>query len=262
MKIDLNGKTALVCGSSQGIGKATAIELANCGANVIALARNEDKLKELINNLSIANNQEHSYLACDFQQYEQSAKALEKFLSTRNNIDILINNAGGPAPGILANAEISEFISAFERHLFFSHLLVKLLTPKMKSNHWGRIINIISVSVRQPIDNLGISNTLRGAMASWSKTLSRELAQSGITVNNILPGFTDTERLTSLIQKRAEDGGKSYEEMLNTTIAEVPAKRLARPEEPAYLACFLASDFAGYITGSSIAVDGGVIRAV
>ena len=254
MKIDLSGKTAVVCGSTQGIGKACAVELSKAGASIILISRNEDSLKATLNDLDNSQGQTHTYLSADFSKPNELEAELKKL---SQNVHILVNNTGGPPGGKILDASTEEFRIAFNQHLICNHLLVQALVPGMKKNKYGRIINIISTSIKQPIPGLGVSNTVRGAVNSWAKTLSREVAADGITVNNVLPGATETSRLTSIIEKKAANTGISKEQASNSMKSEVPANRFAMPEEPAQLVTFLASPFAAYINGVSIAVDGG-----
>ncbi|MGA2296141.1 MAG: SDR family oxidoreductase [FCB group bacterium] len=261
MNIRLDGKNALVCGCSQGIGKAIAIQFAEMGANVILTARNSSMLNEVLNQLKKIPGQEHLAVPADFSHPEKAISIINEFINNKT-IHILINNSGGPAPGPIHTAEPESFFNAFNQHLIMNQLLIKKILPGMKKENFGRIINIISISVKQPVDNLGVSNTIRGAMSSWSKTLSKEVAQYGITVNNILPGYTMTSRLNSLMENNAANSGKSVEKIASEIISNIPAGRLALPEEPAYLAGFLASDYASYITGVNIPVDGGYLKCL
>jgi 3-oxoacyl-[acyl-carrier protein] reductase len=255
VKIELIGKTALVCGSTQGIGKAIAKQLAECGAQIVLLARNEAKLIESVKELSTHAGQIHSYLCADFSEtasVEKTAKEINQL-----NIDILINNTGGPAAGPAHKADTQAFINAFQAHLINNQILLQAALPNMESKQWGRVINIISTSVKVPLHNLGVSNTIRGAVGNWSKTIANELAAKGITVNNILPGATETERLGSIIDNKSKQQNTDVEDVKNDMLNEIPMKRFGKPEEPAYAAAFLCSDFAAYITGTNIVVDGG-----
>jgi 3-oxoacyl-[acyl-carrier protein] reductase len=257
MNLDLKGKRAIVCGSTDGIGKAIAIELANMGAEITLMARNEDKLKTTLSELTIQNDQKHHYLCADFDHPNQVQEVIDEYLKKAANIEILINNSGGPAAGKAIDADLEEYRLAFNRHLICNQIISKAVVPKMKDVGYGRIINIISTSVKSPLPNLGVSNTIRGAVANWSKTLSVELASFGITVNNVLPGATHTGRLTSIIKNKAQKGGISEKESENHMLSEIPAGRFAAPEEVADAACFLASPSAGYINGINLPVDGG-----
>lgn len=262
MKIDLSGKNAVVCGASQGIGRAIAIEFAKCGANVVLVARNEESLRKVLRELPASKTQNHNFMVADFSQPEELRKKMHNFASEARPVHILVNNTGGPKGGEIHKAETGEFEHAFKNHLVCNQIMVQALLAGMKRNEYGRIINIISTSVKQPIKNLGVSNTIRAAVANWSKTLSVELAPFGITVNNILPGATKTERLTSIFKARSEASGKSLEEIEKEWLAEIPAGRFAEPEEPAYAAAFLASPFAAYINGINLPVDGGRLNCL
>lgn len=252
--IDLSNKTALVCGSTGGIGLSVASQFAKLNARVIAVARNEDKLKVTCENLENLHLQ-HNYVVSDFNE-ASSVDQLCELLKTKK-IDIVVNNTGGPPAGLISTADPNEFVKAYQAHLIASHKIMQAVTGQMKEQQYGRIINIISTSVKQPLPNLGVSNSTRAAVASWAKTLSRELAPFGITVNNILPGATHTGRLSSIIENAANNKNKSIEEIQMEMIKEIPANRFAEPDEIAYAACFLASDMASYITGINLPVDGG-----
>lgn len=254
MDLDLNGKNALVCGSSAGIGKAIATELATLGANVILMARNEEKLKKCLGELPKNSNQAHRYLTADFSNVKLVKAAID---SIKTPINILVNNTGGPPGGPIIEAKISEFTAAFEMHLLCNHTLVQGIKKGMIKSGYGRIINIISTSVKQPLNGLGVSNTVRGAVANWSKTMANELGVHGITVNNVLPGATATERLSSIVANKAKKTGKTEEEALKGMESQVPLNRVAQPEEVAAAAAFLASPAASYINGINIPVDGG-----
>ncbi len=257
MNIDLTGKNALVCGSTQGIGKAIALELAVLGANVTLFARDRAKLLSVKNDLDISVKQVHDILVADFFDPEAVKNTIASKIRDGHIFHILVNNTGGPPPGLIVDADISEFLRGFNSHLINNQQLVQYLVPGMKKEGYGRIINVISTSVRVPIPGLGVSNTIRGAVASWAKTLSNELAPFGITVNNILPGFTDTARLAALFKRKADESGMSQEAYAEKAKKEIPAQRLANPAETAYAAAFLASPSAGYITGINLPVDGG-----
>ncbi|MBA3649809.1 MAG: SDR family oxidoreductase [Chitinophagales bacterium] len=256
MDFDLTGKGALVCGSSKGIGKAIAIALAQAGANITLTARNEETLLAVIKELDTSQNQQHDFIIADFSQPEELKEIIYHQLKD-TTYQILINNTGGPPAGNIADASPEHFETAFKTHLICNHILASALVPGMKKSGYGRIINIISTSVKIPIRGLGVSNTIRGAVANWSKTLAGELAPYGITVNNILPGSTNTERLTEIINNKAQKTGRSIEDIEKEMRAEVPMHRFAEPSEIAAAAAFLASPQAGYITGINIPVDGG-----
>lgn len=257
MNLNLKGKTALVCGSTQGLGLASAIELSLLGANVILMARNEEKLKTALNKLDSSQEQQHHYLVADFSNPENVRTTIAAYLESGNTIHILINNTGGPAGGKAINAASEEFINAFNSHLICNHILVQALVPGMKAEGFGRIINVISTSVKQPIAGLGVSNTIRAAVANWSKTLATELGGFGITVNNVLPGFTNTVRADYVIKKKATDLGKSEEEVMKELVAEIPVGRIGQPEEFGAAVAFLCSPAAAYINGINLPVDGG-----
>ena len=261
MNLDLSGKTALVCGSSQGIGKAAAIELAELGANVILLARNEERLKEALGDLPSRSGQRHRYAVADFQHQTQVQEVADKLVA-ENPIHILINNTGGPPAGKASDASIEELRIAFNNHLINNHILAQTLMPGMKKEGYGRIINVISTSVKQPLPNLGVSNTVRGAVANWAKTMANELAEFGITVNNVLPGATDTARLNSIVSNKAQKSGKSEDAVKSAMAAEVPAQRVGMPEEVGAAIAFLASPAAAYINGINLPVDGGRTKSL
>lgn len=261
MNINFKTKHALVCGSTAGIGKATAIILARLGATVTLVARNEDKLKKTLSALSSENGQIHDYLIADFSKPEVLRSTIEKAVEEKT-FHILINNTGGPKGGPILSAATDAFEKAFAMHVICNQILVQALAPGMKKANYGRIINIISTSVKQPIDNLGVSNTIRGAVASWSKTMASELGPFGITVNNVLPGFTATGRLDDVIANRVNLSGKSEDEVSQAMRNSVPARRFAKPEEVAQAVVFLASESASYINGVNLPVDGGRTKSL
>lgn len=262
MNLTLAGKTALVCGSTQGIGKAAAIELANLGANVILMARNEEKLAAAMAELPVAAGQNHSFLVADFSNPDALKQVVTDYIQKGNCIHILVNNTGGPKGGLIRNAEVSEFYSAFTQHLICNHILVQALFEGMKIAGYGRIINVISTSVKQPLPNLGVSNTIRGAVANWSKTLANELGEFGITVNNVLPGATNTARLQFIASNKASQTNETVEEIFDEMASESPMKRIAQPEEVASAIAFLASPAASYINGINVPVDGGRTKSL
>jgi 3-oxoacyl-[acyl-carrier protein] reductase len=250
-----NNPWALVCGSSQGIGRATAVALSKYGVNVILLARSNDKLLKTQSELHPSSK---SYvLAVDLSNIEDLKNQISEILKKTGPIEILINNSGGPKAGPILEAHTSDFLQGFTSHILASQTLAQLLIPGMKEKGHGRIINVISTSVKIPIPNLGVSNTIRGAMASWSKSLSNEVASWGITVNNVLPGFTETERLEILKEGSSQRLSKSKDEIERMWLESIPARRFASPQETAEAICFLASDQASYINGVSLPVDGG-----
>ncbi len=254
MNLSLTGKTAIICGSTQGIGLACAVELANLGARCILMSRNEESLIEAIQQLDTP--QLHDYLVADFNKPDEVRTAMENFIQ-KNQVHILINNTGGPAAGAIAEATEEAFLHAFNQHLICNHILTKAVTPSMKNAGYGRIINIISTSVKIPLKNLGVSNTIRGAVASWSKTMANELGKFNITVNNVLPGFTKTNRLENLVLHIARDRHIASADIEKEMMEEVPMQRFAEASEVAAVAAFLASPAASYVNGVSIAVDGG-----
>ena len=253
----MNNKRALVCGSSKGIGAETAIELSKLGTSIVLFARNENSLSDVLAKLDTSNNQNHSYLIADFDNPIELKNKIEDYINNNLSIDILINNSGGPKPGPIIDAKIDDFINAFNRHLICNHILVQALVPNMKKNNFGRIINITSTSVKQPIKGLGISNAIRGAVANWAKTLSFELGEFGITVNNILPGYTDTQRLQEIFLTKSKKNNFDLETIISDAHSQIPLGRFADPKETAKAICFLASEDASYINGINLPVDGG-----
>lgn len=256
MNLSLEGKNAVICGSSQGIGYAIAEELALMGANCILFARNEENLQIAASQLDTTLRQVHTYHAIDFNE-ENTLRELIRSIVEKSPVHILVNNSGGPAAGPIAAATEEQFLTAFHQHLITNHILTTAVMQGMKAEGYGRIINIISTSVKVPLKNLGVSNTIRGAVASWAKTMSNELAQYGITVNNVLPGFTRTARLESLIDSIAKKESADATSVEKAMLAEVPAKRFGEAAEVAAVAAFLASPAAAYVNGTSIRVDGG-----
>ena len=256
MNLDLTGKTALVCGSTQGLGYASAVELALLGCSVVLMARNEDKLKEVLPTLDSRKGQAYQYLVADFTDTAAVKKSIDGFVQN-NRIHILVNNTGGPAGGQAINAKPEEFLAAFNNHLINNHNLVQAVVPGMKEAGFGRIINIISTSVKIPIAGLGVSNTIRAAVANWAKTLATELGSFGITVNNVLPGFTKTVRADYVVSSKAKASGRTEEEVMKELVAEIPAGRIGQPEEFGAAVAFLCSPAAAYINGINLPVDGG-----
>ena len=252
----LIGKNALVCGGSKGIGKAIGIQLASMGANVILLARNAETLIEAVHELPLAPHQKHRFIIADTSDHAELTEKVKGLLASFP-IHILINNSGGPAGGSLMNSTAEDFIKAYKSHLLANHLISTLVVPQMKKSGQGRIINIISTSVKIPLKGLGVSNTTRGAVASWAKTLATELAPFGITVNNVLPGATSTERLEEIITKKASTKAVEKTSVIDEMKDEIPMGRFGTPEEIAAAVGFLASPLASYITGINLPVDGG-----
>jgi 3-oxoacyl-[acyl-carrier protein] reductase len=256
MDLDLKGKRAIVCGSTRGIGKAIAIELALLGATVTLVARNEERLKNTRAELPARDGQRHEYLIADFN-FPEELKSVVGAYAAKNFAHILVNNAGGPPGGNALEAEPEAFVRAFSSHLLCNQVLVQALVPGMKKAGFGRVINVISTSVKIPIRGLGVSNTIRGAVANWAKTLSVELAPYGITVNNVLPGATETDRLKEILSLKAEKTGRSFDDIREEMIREIPAARFGMSSEVASAAAFLASPAAAYINGINFPVDGG-----
>lgn len=257
MNLDLKNKKALVCGSTQGIGKAIAVELALMGANVTLVARNEDALKKAKSELNTDKGQQHSYIVADFSKPDELNAAVTHYIERQGSINILVNNTGGPAAGPITNAKPEEFINAFNSHLICNHMLAQACLEGMKRSGYGRIINIISTSVKIPLKGLGVSNTIRAAVANWAKTLSNEVASFGITVNNVLPGATNTVRLSGIMENKSQRTGIELDEIKKEMLHEIPAGRFAEAYEIANAVAFLASPAAAYITGINVPVDGG-----
>jgi len=256
MNLDLTKKTALVCGSTQGLGYASAAELALLGCNVVLMARNEDKLKDAVKTLDNSKRQQHQWLVADFSDTSTVKSAIDEFIK-KNPIHILVNNTGGPPGGAALTARPEEFLSAFNNHLINNHNLTQAVVPGMKAAGFGRIINIISTSVKNPIAGLGVSNTIRAAVANWAKTLATELGPFGITVNNVLPGFTKTVRADYVISAKAKANNIAEEEVMKQLVAEIPVGRIGQPEEFGAAVAFLCSPAASYINGINLPVDGG-----
>ncbi len=253
----LKDKSALVCGASQGIGRACAIELARCGASVTVVARNEDKLREVVASLNTSAGQKHHYLVVDYAQPTAMQSFVQAHLETIGPVHILINNTGGPPAGPVLDADIEQLALAFSNHLLCNQLLSQLVVPGMKAANFGRVINIISTSVITPIRGLGVSNTIRGAVANWSRTLAGELGPHGITVNSVLPGFTETDRLRAIFKNKAAKTGQDVQDVESQALGTIPAGRLGKPEEIASVVGFLASSEAAYVNGVNLPVDGG-----
>lgn len=257
MQIDLTGKRALVGGASSGIGKAIAKELASCGAEVFLMARNEEKLQSVLNELSCSAGQNHGILVSDFMNFEVHKSNLKKFFDVQM-IDILVNNTNGPSAGTVLNKSVTDYQEAFD--LLFKNAVyaTSLALNSMRSSGFGRIINVSSLTVKEPQDALVLSNTMRVALVSWSKSMSKAVAADGITVNSILTGYFATDRLYDLMNNQAKNEGLPIEEIEKRRIDSIPVKRLGKPEEYGYLAAFLASPYASFLTGASIPLDGGL----
>ncbi|TAE67935.1 MAG: SDR family oxidoreductase [Bacteroidetes bacterium] len=264
MNLSLENKNALVGGSTQGIGLAVAQILAEMGAKLTLVARNEDKLKEVITTLATPYQQNHTYIVADYEFPEQLADKTKQFI-TQNKIDtwdILVNNTGGPAGGSLLDASADMLRNAYTQHLICNQILAQIFVPLMKKKGQGRIVNIISTSVKEPLENLGVSNTTRWAVASWAKTLATELASFNITVNNILPGATQTARIDFILNSKSKKENISVEEAKKEMEKTIPMKRFAEPKEIANGVAFFVSDLASYITGTSLAIDGGRTKSM
>jgi len=257
MNLNLSGRTALVCGSTRGIGRACARQLASMGAHVIIMARNEEALKEEKAELDRLNNLNNEYLIADFSRWQEVENVIKEYLSKNNTIHILVNNNGGPPAGPITDARPDAFEAAFTQHLLCNQVLAQAVLEGMINHNYGRIINIISTSVKQPLQGLGVSNTIRAAVANWSKTLANETGKYGITVNNVLPGATMTGRLAQIIRNKSNKLNETEEFIQEEMLDEIPLKRFAQPEEIANAVAFLASPSAAYISGINLPVDGG-----
>lgn len=261
MDLSLIGKNALVGGASAGIGRAAAMELAALGANVTAVARTEKTLRETLAALDNSRGQQHHFLVADYADLEGLMEKVNALLA-QQPIHILINNTGGPPGGPIAEAKTAAFLSAYQHHLLCNQALAQAVLPGMKSAGYGRIVNVISTSVKEPLEGLGVSNTTRWAVAAWSKTWANEVGPFGITVNNVLPGYTRTGRLVEIIEKRAAATGQSIEAIESQFKSHVPLRRFAEPAEIASTVAFLASPAAAYINGINVPVDGGRTRSL
>ena len=257
MDLDLRGKYAWVCGSTQGIGKACAQELARMGATITLIARNKEELIKVRDGLDKSFQQNHNFIVADFSKPDDLRLKLQAQIKDFRTPHILINNTGGPPSGAITEAKAEEFLNAFNNHLICNHILMQSVLQGMKDAQYGRIVNIISTSVKQPLKNLGVSNTIRAAVANWSKTLATEVAAYGITVNNVLPGATNTSRIQNILETRSGKTGKSIEELRKEMMMEVPMQRFAEASEIANAVAFLCSPAAAYITGINLPVYGG-----
>ena len=261
MRIDLDGKKPVVGGSTGGIGKAIAIELSKCGADVTLMARDKEKLKKTLNELSKNENSNHNYIEVDFNNFKDLKIATADFFK-KNTIDILINNTQGPPAGGSLEKNITDYQNSFDL-LFKNHVWITSLALKgMTLKKWGRIINVASISVKEPLNYLVLSNSMRAALVTWAKSLSIDVAKNSITVNNILTGYFDTDRIQKLNLEKAKKMKIKPSEVRKAMENMVPMKRIGDPEEYAYLVCFLASNFSSYITGANIPIDGGVIKSL
>jgi len=261
MNLNLVGKNALVCGSSKGIGKAAAIELAELGASITLVSRSSDIMAKNIGELDQSKGQNHDFMIADFSDSEDLKKKID-MLVMEKPIHILINNTGGPPGGPIVDAEPEAFVQAFHNHLICNQILTQSVIAGMKESGYGRIINVISTSVKQPLDGLGVSNTIRGAVANWAKTMANELGPHGITVNNVLPGATETGRLSQIVENKAKKTNQSVDNVALAMKSSVPLKRFALPGEIAAAIAFLASPAAAYINGINLPVDGGRTKSL
>lgn len=257
MNLSLAGRHAFVGGGSQGIGRAIAMELAANGATVTIASRREASLQSTLKELSAAGGQKHSYLACDFSKPDDIRKKAEKLIKDRGEVQIFVHNTGGPLPGLLIEKTPEDLTNFFNMQILSGQILVQTFVQGMKAAKYGRIINITSTSTKQPISNLGLSNTIRSGISAWAKTLAFELGPYGITVNNVLPGATQTERILELAEANAKKKNLKIEDVVASMTEEIPAKRFAKPEEIAYAVAFLASPAAEYVSGINFPVDGG-----
>jgi len=262
MDLDLTGKHALVCGASQGIGRAAAIELAQLGAHVTVLSRSREALEIVLAELpKIHAAQAHALVAADMNDHPILRASVEDIANTKP-VQIFVNNSGGPPSGPAHTATLDDYRIAFNQHLMGAQIILQALLPGMRGSGYGRVINVISTSVKEPIRNLGVSNTIRAAVASWAKTLSSELGGFGITVNNVLPGYTKTQRLAQILGDRATATGKDEDTVAKGMLATVPAGRFAEPAEIGAVIAFLASPAASYINGINVPVDGGRMQSL
>jgi 3-oxoacyl-[acyl-carrier protein] reductase len=261
MDLNLTGKHALVCGASEGIGRATAHELALLGADITLLARRPDALQEVANTLPRQGAQQHGWIAADVAKTDELRARIEALVAGKA-LHILVNNTAGPPGGPAYSADIAGYLDAFNKHLIANQTIVQAVLPGMRAANWGRIVNVISTSVKEPIAGLGVSNTVRGAVASWAKTLSRELAPFGITVNNVLPGYTETGRIAQIVSDRMKATGQTEDTIIDGMRRTVPAGRFAQPSEIGGVIAFLCSPAAAYVNGVSLAVDGGRMQSI
>lgn len=261
MDLNLQGRHALVCGGSEGIGRAAAHELALLGADVTVLARREQALREVVDALPRTGTQRHDFLVADVSRTEELGRAV-RTLADAHPVHILVNNTAGPPGGPAHAAAADAYLDTFNKHLVANHTLLQAVLPGMRAAGWGRIVNVVSTSVKEPIPGLGVSNTIRGAVAAWAKTLSHELGRDGITVNNVLPGYTETARIAQIVRDRMAKEGRDEEAVRAAMRAGVPAGRFADPSETGAVIAFLCSPAAGYVNGVSLAVDGGRMHSI
>ena len=261
MNISLKNKKALVGGSSGGIGKAIAQQLAESGASVTLMSHSEEKLHNIVNDLPTDQGQQHQYLAVDFNNFNDYKKVITKYFEN-NSVDILVNNTQGPAAGNALEKQVNDYQEAFD--LLFKTVVftTELALTAMMANNWGRIINVASVSVKEPLSYLALSNSIRAAVVTWAKSLATDVGKHNITVNNVLTGYFDTDRITQLNAKKAEQLGIEASLVRKEMESRVAVQRIGKPEEYGYLASFLASDKAAYITGTNIPIDGGLLKSL
>lgn len=261
MNIDLSNKRALVGGASSGIGFAIAEVLASAGASVVLVSRSEERLRDAVAKLDTSKEQSHSYLVTDFNDFNTHKEVIRKFFD-HNNVDILVNNTNGPSPGTVLEKSEEDYQQAF--NLLFQNTVytTELALGGMQKNGFGRVINVGSMTVKEPAENLVLSNTMRTAMVSWAKSLADQVAKEGVTINTVLTGFFDTERLNSLLKKQADTSGISFEEALDKRISTIPAGRLGKPEEYGFLVAFIASEYAAFLNGTAIPLDGGAAKTL
>ncbi len=260
MDLGLKGKIALVAGASQGLGRAIALELAQEGCIVSICALDDPHLQQTLSELQCIT--QASSFACDLSSSNACASFVQHALELHGRVDILVCNAGGPRSGSFSDFDNDDWDKAFRLNLLSTVAMTRAAVPNMIQHGWGRLINITSASVKQPIDGLMLSNSIRLGVIGFAKTLSRELAPHGITVNNVCPGYTRTDRVVRLAASTAASSGKDETEIYAAWQNDIPMGRLGEPEELAALVTFLASSRASYITGTSIQVDGGFVRGV
>jgi len=262
MELDLKNKTVLITGGSKGIGRATAELFIKEGCKVAICSRSQANLISAVAEIKKSYNIEPLWIVCDLTKDSDIENAVNVVKKNFGPIDILVNNVGGPVPGKFTDLNDDDWFYAFEQLLMSTVRMTKRVLPDMKGKKWGRIINITSLSVKQPVDNLILSNSIRSAITAMTKTLSNEIGSYNITVNNVAPGYTLTGRLYELAVNKAKETGESHEHILANMSAEVPLKRLARPDEIGSLIVYLSSEQASFITGTTILIDGGVVKSI
>jgi 3-oxoacyl-[acyl-carrier protein] reductase len=262
MKLNLENKTAYVGGSSKGLGLASAKALSTLGATVILVGRSEDTLRQALSTLDTSKGQQHRYLMVDYSQPVEVKTAVQKLVSEGTTVHILVNNTGGPHPGPAIDMSPEDYASAFQTQMVNFQALVQAFVPGMKAAKYGRIINLTSTSTREPLTAMGLSNTIRAAVANWGKSLATELGPFGITVNNILPGMHRTDRSESLIASRVKATGNTEEQVEAAMLADIPAGRFGEPEDFGEVLAFLCTPSAGYINGIDLPVDGGKLKGL